>query len=90
MGAGDVIDDDSIWLLSLGVCDEPIDAVFDPRFGPGFQHLPPVRIVQAGPMLGHPADAVFAVDDRLAVAAAILDQVEALRSPAGAAGTLEG
>jgi hypothetical protein len=26
MGAGDVIDDDSIWLLSLGVCDEPIDA----------------------------------------------------------------
>src|ERR1043166_6060070 len=47
------------------VGDETIDSLADSVPDPRLQHLPPMRIVQTGPILEHPADAVALTRDRL-------------------------
>ena len=39
--------------------DETVHAARDAATNPGLQHLAPVRVVQTGPILAHPADAVI-------------------------------
>ena len=57
------------------VGDEAVGAAADAGLDPRLEHRPPVRIIEAGPVLLHPADGVLVVDDRLAVRAA-LQQVQ--------------
>src|SRR2546426_10038413 len=46
------------------ICDKTVHALRDAVADPGLEHLAPVRIVQAGPILAHAANVVVVVSDR--------------------------